>query len=118
MPTTTKGRQLADKLNPLIGSTNEIDHLCRKICWNAAKHHTLAERQCCDETWSDEDDLKVEKLEKHITELVSWLPWTEDGPLTVEFQHDPRGCTVKLKVDNLERHPSYDGWALEAIIVP
>jgi|ERR1041385_1133639 hypothetical protein len=122
---SAQGRELANKLNPLIGSTNEIDSICTKICRYATKHHRLAEQDCngpypieWSQEWQDELDNSTEQVEKKITELVEQLPETDEGPLTVEFHGDPRGATVKLKINNMERHPSYDGWALEAIIVP
>lgn len=122
---TKNGKKLADSLNPLIGSTSEIDEICSKICRLAVTHHRLAEDECngpypleWTQNWQDSIEAKTEKVEKQITALVERLPETDEGQLTVEFQGDPRGATVKLKVNNMDRHPSYNGWALEAIIVP
>lgn len=121
LATTKNGRKLAKTLEPLIGSSNQIQHFCSKICRWAVTHHRLAEDEC-NIAFDDEGqklfDERVEIIEQRITALVARLPETAEGPLTVEFQGDPRGATVKLLVNNMKRHPSYNGWALEAIIVP
>jgi hypothetical protein len=120
---TTKGRELAKTLDPLVGSVGEIDLmlLCSSICRLATTHHRLAEDECnieMSEERAKQHDKQVERVETSIIRLVEKLPETDDGPLVAHFQGDPRGCTVKLLIDGLEQHPSYNGWALEAIIVP
>lgn len=115
---TRNAQELANTLNPLIGSTTEINETCVKLVGLARRHHNLCERECSDPRWGRSDELRIERLESKIIGLIESLPETEDGPFTEYLQRDPRGCTVKMRINNMERHPAYNGWALEAIIVP
>jgi hypothetical protein len=114
---TSKGRELADKLAPAIGWTREIEQTCSLICRHATTHHAYMEAACNRQltTWDEE---RIEQLEARITWLVDYLPTTEEGPFVAYFQGDARGATVKIMVKGHERHELYDGFALEAIIVP
>lgn len=128
---TAKGRELADKLNPAIGTTSEIARTCSLIARHATTHHGLQELICNGGTYSGEydapDDVRNRRLEwanardeaieRRITELAESLPWTDDGPFGATFQGDPRGCTVLLTAP--EPWTSlYDHWGGEGICVP
>jgi len=113
---TKKGRELAWKLNPAIGSTRKIDETCSLICRHATTHHWLQE-VACNREMDRHEEVKEARIEARITYLVATLPATDDGPWRVEFQGDPRGVTVKLHAPP-EWHHLYDGWAGEAICVP
>jgi hypothetical protein len=105
---TAKGRQLADNLNPVMGTTTEIQRTCSLIARHATTLHKLSEIECNGsfdwmqrgETLSDDQwewvAQRRETLEARIRNLVDSLPHTEDGPITVRFNGDPRGAAVKL----------------------
>jgi hypothetical protein len=129
---TAKGRELASKLNPAIGTTAEIERTCSLIARHATTHTQLAEilvnggtyghetRNVPDSVrnarieWAEE---RTETIERRITGLVEDLPHTDDGPFGVTFQGDPRGCTVKITAPG-EWSSLYDGWGQDGVIVP
>lgn len=53
---TRKGDNLADKLNPYVGTTHEIRVTCALICRYATKLHRLAEEACNGPWWMDGSD--------------------------------------------------------------
>lgn len=124
---TAKGRELADKLNPAIGTTREIERTCSLIARHATSHHGLQERLCNGgDDWLPDDarhrqierlEALDEALERRITALVETLPHTDDGPFGVKFGGDPRGCTVKITAPAMYEH-LYDDWGREGICVP
>lgn len=114
---TGKGMTLAIKLHPLIGLTTHIEETCSLIARHATTHKALMEAQCNREL-TEAEETKIERLEERITDLVDQLPESDFGPFVVDFQGDPRGVTVKLRIKDFTRHSSYDGWAGEGILVP
>lgn len=99
---TERGRFIAWELNPYMGTTSQIQEACSLIGRHAVSYSRIQELWCSDERACNVDWLReyYEKreasLEARILDLVESLPWTADGPVTVEFQGDPRGSTVKL----------------------
>jgi hypothetical protein len=123
---TNKGRELAFKLAPAIGTTRAITETCSLICRHATTHHRLQEQACngyqtydgsWDEAASNRADAREEKIEARIRSLVQDLPATDDGPFGVVFQGDPRGCTVKITAPG-EWSSLYDDWGNEGVCVP
>jgi hypothetical protein len=133
MPTITrKGNELANKLNPAIGTTREIRETCSLIARHATTHTQLAELLCNGGTYSHETGKvpdatrnhriawathRTEVVERRITALVSDLPATDGGPFGVTFESDPRGCTVKITAP-AEWTRLYDDWGDDGICVP
>lgn len=113
---TRKGRELADKLNPAIGTTYEILQTCSLICRLATTHHHYMETACNREL-SEWEENRIEQIEKRITDLIDWLPGTDEGAFGAFFQGDPRGCTVGLTAPG-EWTRLYDGWGQDRINVP
>lgn len=129
---TAKGRELAGKLNPAIGTTRDIERTCSLIARHATSHHGIAELLCNGGTYSHEthnvpDDVRnariawgearEDTLERRISDLVASLPQTDDGPWDVLFGGDPRGCTVKLTAP-AEWTYIYDCFGNEGVCVP
>ena len=100
---TTKGRQLSDKLIPLMGWTSEIGETCSNICRAATTLHRYQEYAANGQThewdkfaprvggqvdwkWVDERqaqdqehiDAQIERLERLISRHVESLPQAED----------------------------------------
>jgi hypothetical protein len=96
---TTRGKLLAGQLAQYIGYTGAITATCSLIARHAKSLDTIAVRVCND-AWADQDalDKKWDRLVARITELVAELPASDGGPITAEFQGDPRGYVVKLVV--------------------
>jgi hypothetical protein len=92
---TAKGKELAWKLNPAIGTTSEIERTCSLIARHATTYQAYAETACNRELSEWETD-KMDWLEQRITELIEELPHTDAGPFRPFFQGDPRGCTVGI----------------------
>lgn len=113
---TTKGRELAWKLNPAIGTTTAIEETCSLIARHATTHHAYAEA-ACNRPLSEWEEERAQWLEDHITRLIERLPETDAGPFGAYFQHDPRGCTVGLTAPG-EWTRLYDGWGRDRINVP
>lgn len=129
---TAKGRELASKLNPAIGTTREIMEACSLIARHATTHHALSELLCNGGTYSTEtrdvpDDVRdrriewaerrTDAIESRICDLVISLPNTDDGPFHARFSGDPRGVTVKLTAPDEWTH-LYDCFGNEGICVP
>jgi hypothetical protein len=129
---TAKGRELASKLNPAIGTTREISVTCSLIARHATTHTQLAEILVNGGTYSSEtghvpDELRYRRIEwaeqrtdaieRRIASLVQDLPHTDDGPFGVTFEGDPRGCTVKLTAP-AEWTSLYDSFGGDCICVP
>jgi hypothetical protein len=114
---TERGDKLAAKLNPMMGTTLEIRETCALIARHARTHNRYAEMWCSVEL-SDRETARLERretaLEARITDLVSRLPETDDGPITVRFDGDPRGHTVKLVLPGESRRHA-DVWDQESI---
>lgn len=97
---TKRGRELADKLSNIIGgTTTDILRICSLIARHAQTYGHIQER------WANVEmsdrvtaqwERKEANLERRITELVEMLPETDEGPLRVHFDGEPRGNTVKL----------------------
>lgn len=113
---TAKGRELADKLNPAIGTTTAIIRTCSLIARHATTHHHYCETACNREL-SDWETARMDWLEARIARLIEDLPETDDGPFGAFFQHDPRGATVGLTTPPAWTH-LYDGWGQDRINVP
>jgi hypothetical protein len=95
--TTKRGNELAHLLNPYIGTTEQIRRICALIARHATTHARLATAACNRELtrW---EAAKETRIEARIRSLAELLPHTDNGPITVRFQEDPRGFTVKLHV--------------------
>lgn len=120
---TKKGRELAWKLNPAIGTTSAIEETCSLIARHATTHHAYTEMGCnsppdgWEDRWTEMIDERLDQLEARITRLIEDLPHTDDGPFGPYFQHDPRGCTVGLTAPDPWTY-LYDGWGQDRINVP
>src|SRR4029453_2461052 len=85
---TERGNKLAWKLNPMMGTTTEIRRLCSLIARHARTHNRYAEIWCRGELsgrGAEGLERREGRLEARIPELVSGLPETDDGPITVRF---------------------------------
>lgn len=96
---TERGRKLAWRLNPFIGTTGAIERTASLIARHAVTHDRIQQRWC-NEEMSDRATARLERqeaqLEQRIAKLVESLPETDTGPFTVKFEGDPRGYTVKI----------------------
>ena len=114
---TKRGRDLAWKLNPYIGTTYEIQRTCSLIARHAATYNRIQEGWCDNERQNNHEPTRLwheEKeawLEARITDLVADLPHTDDGAFWVRFEGDPRASTVQIWLPNTS--PSV-GYALAA----
>lgn len=114
---TKRGRDLAWKLERYVGTTYEIQEICSLIARHAATYNVIQEGWCSSEWQNNHEptrlryEAKEARLEERITDLVSRLPLTDEGPFTVRFQGDPRGSTVQIWAPNTD--PSR-GYALAA----
>lgn len=112
---TSKGRELRLTLeHELDRSMVEYSDVLSLICRHATGYSKIQERWC-NENMSDTLE-KVTKarefrLEGHMIRLSRLLP----GVKSIKFSGDPRGCTVKLVMDNPRL---YDDWGQEGICVP
>lgn len=100
---TARGRLLSQLLSPYIGVTPDIQRVCSLIARIASRHCRLAERECSYEMTEHEAEsvqAESDRLEARARALVASLPARVDGgaPLTVTFQGDPRGFTLKVHV--------------------
>lgn len=111
---TTRGYDLACKLNPYIGSTYGIDQTCSLLHRHARTYDRIQEMWCNDEM-SDRATARLEaqeaKLEARIRSLVQDLPQPDDGPWQVQFSGDPRGYTVRLIAPTGREIGLYEGSA-------
>ena len=120
---TKKGRDLADSLNPSIGTTREIQVICSRICRLSPRYHRIQE-DWCNRQMDDEETARLEaeetRIEKRVTSLCAELPQVEDktdGQLDFirpRFGGDPRGCTIILIMPD----GRYDDWGHRGICVP
>lgn len=143
---TTKGRELSDKLEFAIlreGRTWEDGYAdvermredCSLICRHAQTHFRVAEDVCnghpvmasphvpietankLQADWEARCERQDAQAEKRIAELVAALPG-QPGVITgVVFGGDPRGCTVKITLDE-RYHQHYDSWGRDGVCVP
>lgn len=110
---TRRGRGLAWKLNPYIGTTTAIEETCSLIARHAITYNRIQELWCNSERANNHTptreyyEAREAWLEARITDLVADLPHTDDGPFRVEFQGDPRGSTVQIWLPNTHRGSSY-----------
>lgn len=101
---TRRGRDLAWRLNPYIGTTTKIEETCSLIARHAKTYNWIQEAWCDNEYICTNDaareryEAKEEWLEGRIRDLVDILPHTDHGPIKVIFGDDPRGATVALHV--------------------
>jgi hypothetical protein len=113
---TRKGRELSDKLNPSIGTTQQILEVCSLICRHATTHCRIQEQWCngVAETsrvyWEKREEETVLKLK----ELVTMLPHINDQPIGLRLGGDPRGATVILVMPD----GRYDDWGQRGLCVP
>ncbi len=96
---TAKGRELASRLNPFIGTTWAIEETASLLARHGTTYNRIQEMLCSVEM-SDRQTARIEKqeadIEARIMSLVQDLPTPDDGPWRVVFQGDPRGWTVRL----------------------
>jgi hypothetical protein len=109
---TKRGRALASKLNPMIGTTDEIVRVCSLLVRHAVTHDAIQVQRCC--TSSDWLDRRDEQVEARIRDLVAQLPHTDEGPFGVKLDGDPRGWTAQLVCPgSLAEH--HEGWGRDGI---
>lgn len=117
---TERGKKLADKLNPFIGTTHEIMEICSLICRHERTYHRIQEMWASVEMNDDETthlENEEVRIEKRITDLVERLPHTDEGPIGVILGGDPRGAVVKLTLPgSLAIH--HDTWGRDGIDIP
>lgn len=104
MTITKNGLELAERLirfNPNAASNTEaVREVCSRICRHGATIKRLAEAYCNREM-SEAEQETDKACEARIRELVGELQLHGCKHVTgVEFQGDPRGATVKLKVND------------------
>ncbi len=96
---TQRGRNLAWKINPFVGTTSAIEETCSLLARHAASYSRIQEAWCSVEM-SDAATARLEAkesaLEARIGSLVQDLPAPDDGPWRVVFEGDPRGWTVRI----------------------
>jgi hypothetical protein len=102
MPVITKrGDALAHTLARFIGLTDETREVCSLIC-RREPEYTRIQEACCSEDMGDKRRARMERreaaIEAHVLKLVERLPNTDNGPITVKFEGDPRGYCIKLVV--------------------
>lgn len=103
---TARGRFIAWELNPYMGTTSEIQEACSLIGRHAVSYSRIQELWCSSERVNNVDwlrnyyETKEARLEARIADLVESLPHTDNGPVRVKFEGDPRGSTVKLTLPN------------------
>ena len=127
---TIKGTELAEKLRPHLPTTftPSLREVCSLICRSATSYAAIQEAMCNGHPACSSPTLPIEtvrrlqeqheawtakcdsQLERRIKELAGFIPGVKD----VVFQGDPRGCTVKLAMDD----GHYDDWGQEGICVP
>ena len=131
---TKKGRELANKLAPIIGIPVNAQEICGLICRHATTYHRLQEEYCdgpkgidslirrgltIEEEYAIRDRAEAKRLrqekclENRITELIAQL----DCELKVKFGGDPRGCTVTIILPVFLRQYA-DNWGRDGICVP
>jgi hypothetical protein len=102
---TKKGYELAFRLNPYIGTTSRIGETVSLIARHATTYAWIQEVWCTRELTDEQRtrlEVKEERLEARITDLVNDLPWTEHGQIKVQFDGDPRGYVVRLLVPDMD----------------
>lgn len=103
---TARGRFIAWELNPYMGTTSEIQEACSLIGRHAVSYSRIQELWCGSERVNNVEwlrnyyETKEARLEARIADLVESLPHTDNGPVRVKFEGDPRGSTVKLTLPN------------------
>lgn len=114
---TQRGRTLAAKLNPMMGTTDEIERTCSLIARHARTYNRMQEIWCSvemDERQEARLTRRETALERRLADLVGQLPETDDGALRVAFSGDPRGHCVKLTLPTGYRRHA-DVWDGESI---
>jgi hypothetical protein len=109
-----KGRELASKLAPAIGSTPEVGRVCSLICRNAAILHRLNEEAHNGYRFNGESGLpaewvgrlqaaRVARVERNkertvarLHALIEALPNTSVGPFKLEPEFGQERCTVLI----------------------
>lgn len=107
---TLKGRVLARELAPWLvpptaPESAELIATCSKIAMLASKHLTIAIHECNRSLLAGEQE-RSDAIELEIRALVTLLPASADGPLSVRFDGDPRGyvCKVHVPGDTAKHH--------------
>ncbi len=126
---TNKGRELALKLAPYMGSTYAITSTCSAICRAATTYARIQEESCngpgdwivngsnsgpAIERWQARIDKREAELERRLAALVANLQTVNGEPCRVVFNGDPRGATVKVKVPGADG----DSWGRDGFCVP
>jgi hypothetical protein len=114
--TKKEHKERTAKLSELLAKTSGIgtersvftDASARELIKLAWRHQRLAEHACNRELAERERD-EEQHVEKRIRELVALF-----GPgLTVHFDGDPRGFTVKLHFPPVDGRKPYNTWGGE-----
>lgn len=125
MPNGTKrGRTLARSLERYWFGISTTEWLravkvCSSIARHAATHCRLQEAACSVEMTERQQarhDLRDTLTETRITLLVSTLPPVDGQPLTVRFEGDPRGYTVKIQLPLPKHTQAGNTWGLNGQI--
>jgi hypothetical protein len=96
---TVRGKLLAGELAQYIGYTGAITATCSLIARHARTLENDAVAVCNDSNADQEKiDSRWDRLTARIADLVRELPESDGGPITAQFQGDPRGYIVKLVV--------------------
>lgn len=81
----------------------------QKIGKLARKHKYLCECSCNGEykgrQWEEIDNMKIDTVEAQIRRIIfklniNMISFKDEKCFTLEFQHDPRGLTVKVRYGN------------------
>ena len=119
---TAKGRELARKLNPYIGTTPAIVDTCSRICrLHPALHRIMVEwcngddplRETDQDAWHAKWTAEQVRLMDLITAHVEDLPHVDGGQIIAYFNQDPRGPAVLLTTpDGLCDDTGGRGWVV------
>lgn len=98
---TNRGIKFANEISSFVRAKLDLKvtrgELCSLIARHAKTHHNYAEAECNRELTAWEVR-KVAQVEARIRALVSQLETHDGQPVTVRFNGDPRGYTVKLVI--------------------
>lgn len=93
--TREAGENLADDLNPWIGTTSAIRDTCVRLV-TLAREHADWQTIDCNRGLQGEEAQREEDVCDAIMDAARDLPQPDAGPWRVELQGDPRGATVML----------------------
>lgn len=99
---TNRGRAFAAEIKRYFPAPSDTTlELLSLIARHARTHHRLQEISCSVEMTERQQlrhDRRDAQIEARIATLVARLPASTAGKVTVRFEGDPRGYTVKLVV--------------------